>query len=287
LFDEQNRLAVIIENKIGTGEHSGQLERYYEAVREEYPEYKILALYLTPGGDEPSHPEYLPMDYRTVCEILDEIAESRASVAEPDARVLIKHYTEILKRNIVGDSEIARLSRQIYRKHSRAIDLIFENISSSQEALLERFKEVLRDFIEEEPRMRLRQDGRSKIKFEVREWNVPENNLWFEFWNQPGRLELKAFVGPGQEEVRQKLFQMVRNNTEAFGTHRNLGAKWTNVFYRELLPQSMYETAAADEREAEIRKNWDDFLENDLPRIDAALKNEAWIWDSEESEISS
>lgn len=131
LLDEREKLAVIIENKIGAGEHSDQLDRYHEAVREEYPDYRLLALYLTPGGDEPSHPEYLPVDYQTVCEVLDELAESRASVMEPDAAVLITHYTEMLRRHIVGDSEIARLSRQIYQKHQRAIDLIYQHRRSS------------------------------------------------------------------------------------------------------------------------------------------------------------
>ena len=133
LLDERNRLAVIIENKIGAGEHGDQLDRYYEAVREQYPDYRLLALYLMPGGDEPSHPEYLPVDYRAVCEILDGLAESRASVTEPDLRVLITHYTEMLRRHIVGDSEIARLSQQIYQKHKRAIDLIYEHRFAQQE----------------------------------------------------------------------------------------------------------------------------------------------------------
>jgi len=47
----------------------------------------------------------------------------------------------------------------------------------------------------------------------------------------------------------------------------------------------MYEAVPNNEREAEIRKNWDDFLENDLPRIDDTLKQERWIWKPEDNEI--
>ena len=47
LLDERNRLAVIIENKIDTGEHSDQLQRYYEIVRQHYPGYRMIGLYLT------------------------------------------------------------------------------------------------------------------------------------------------------------------------------------------------------------------------------------------------
>ncbi|MEJ7841264.1 MAG: PD-(D/E)XK nuclease family protein [Rubrobacter sp.] len=52
LVDERNRLAVVIENKIDTGEHSDQLGRYYEVVKQHYPNCKVIGLYLTPAGDE-------------------------------------------------------------------------------------------------------------------------------------------------------------------------------------------------------------------------------------------
>ncbi len=51
---------------------------------------------------------------------------------------------------------------------------------------------------------------------------------------------------------------------------------------RTILEPELYENANDTQREAEIRKNWFDFLENDLPRIDDALKREAWIWEEPE-----
>jgi hypothetical protein len=294
LFDEQNRLAVIIENKIGTGEHSGQLERYYEVVREEYPEHKILALYLTLDGDEPSHTEYLPMDYRAVCEILDELAENRASVVEPDAKVLIKHYTEMLRRHIVGDSEIARLSREIYRKHSRAIDLIMEyrpNPEQENRQLLERL-------INDTSQLPYRGRHRNLyIFFYPEEWKVSSLNagasdrhgfLRFVFHNHSDSIILFLETSPGEEETRRRLYEMSLKYKSLFENPQdpeNIG--YPKLFSRTFLTPEFCENATEAEREAEIRKNWDDFLENDLPRIDAALKNEAWIWDSGESEISS
>jgi len=287
LLDEQEKLAVVIENKIGAGEHGDQLDRYHTAVREEYPDHKLLALYLTPRGDEPSHPEYLPVDYRTVCEILDELAESRASVIEPDAKVLIEHYTEMLRRHIVGDSEIARLSRQIYQKHKRAIDLIIEHRYESQETVREQLRQLCNFLIDEQQNFVLAHNGKNKIGFDVQHWNVPETIFKFEFWNYPESLELKLFIGPGSKKVRQGLFQMVRNNSEVFASQQGLGGKWSAAYNLQLLEESFYSEATDAEREVEIRKNWDDFLENDLPRIDEALKKEAWIWESGETGESS
>jgi hypothetical protein len=60
---EQNSLICLIENKIGTTEHSGQLRRYLKTVRQKYPEATIIPVYLTPEGDEASEEGYLNLSY--------------------------------------------------------------------------------------------------------------------------------------------------------------------------------------------------------------------------------
>ena len=55
ILEENIKLAVIIENKIDGTESEGQLKRYYEAVKKQFPNYNIVCLYLTPEGDIPSH----------------------------------------------------------------------------------------------------------------------------------------------------------------------------------------------------------------------------------------
>ncbi len=295
LHDERNRLAVIVENKIGAGEHGDQLSRYYEAVREEYPEHKILALYLTPDGDEPSHPEYFPVDYRAVCGILDELAESRASVAEPDAKVLIKHYTEMLRRHIVGDSEIARLSRQIYQRHSRAIELIYEHRFAQREAHSDLLMRLIKETSGFSYQSRSRIGSTEFIGFAYANWSVAvlrrsrksagNNVVTFSFANRQNSLDLKLHYHSTDEGARSKVLRVLTENFDIF-YHAQAESKELQ-FFRAMLPADMYENATDEEREDEIRKNWDDFLKNDLPRIDAALKKESWIWDSEESETPS
>jgi hypothetical protein len=293
--DERNQLVVIIENKIGAGEHGDQLDRYHEAVREEYPDHKLLALYLTPDGDEPSHPDYLPVDYRAVCEILDDLAESQASVIEPDLRVLITHYTDMLRRHIVGDSEIARLSQQVYRKHQRAIELIYEHRFAERDAL----SKVLVRLIEEASSLDLgyrdKDDSGEYIVFEPRSWRVPalemgrsyrgsRRILYFVLYsNPPNSLDLWLELGSGNEKTRHRLANMARGNPSVFGEEVSAELLEEDVlFSRTLLAEGFCESTKDTEREAEIRKNWADFLENDLPRLDAALKQEAWIWEPED-----
>ncbi len=303
LLDEREKLAVIIENKIGTGEHSDQLNRYHATVKEKYPEHKPLALYLTPGGDEPSHPKYLPVDYRVVCGILDELAESRASIVEPDARVLITHYTEMLRRHIVGDSEIARLSRQIYEKHRRAINLIYQHRPEpgqghreDRDRLRNEARKLLERLINDAPQLTYKGgSGNPYVFFYPDEWNVPSLNanssdqtgfLRFVFHNHVNRLTLLLVANTGDHGTRQKLYEMCLKHEPLFEKPESPEDNEKPKFYsRTFLRPEFCETATDAEREAEIRNNWADFLENDLSRIQDALKQEGWIWESSDNEI--
>ena len=58
--NDDNRLVLLIENKIDSGEGEGQLERYLQEVERAYPRssgFKTIPLYLTPEGDDPADEE--------------------------------------------------------------------------------------------------------------------------------------------------------------------------------------------------------------------------------------
>lgn len=61
LLNEAGKWAMIIENKIWSTERSGQLSKYYKFTKEDYPDWQVFAVYLTPFGNIPSHKSYLPL----------------------------------------------------------------------------------------------------------------------------------------------------------------------------------------------------------------------------------
>jgi len=126
VLSEAHQLAVIIENKIGSKEHSNQLERYYKSVEEQFHNWKILGIYLTPEGDIPSDNRYLTLSYEIVCTLVESIIKSRKSTIGPDINTLMQHYAVMLRRFILSGSELEQLCLKIYRKHQRALDLLFE-----------------------------------------------------------------------------------------------------------------------------------------------------------------
>jgi hypothetical protein len=224
LLDADNELAVVVENKIGTGEHSDQLQRYLNIVEQHHPGWRIVPLYLTPSGFIPSHNRYLPVSYGLVCEVIDGLAESVACAVNPDVKTLMTHYTEMLRRRIVGsDSEIARLCRQINRRHRRALDLLQEYRSRAQAEV----HVLIKNLVENETGLVEDYISKSELYFGIRGWDTtalltrgggtPSGRLLlFDFWNYPGSLNLKLYIGPGPEDIRRQLLDMARARPDVY-----------------------------------------------------------------------
>ncbi len=54
----KERVVLVIENKIWTGEHSDQLARYHQTAQSHHVGWQIIPVYLTPGGSAPSDQRY-------------------------------------------------------------------------------------------------------------------------------------------------------------------------------------------------------------------------------------
>lgn len=82
LFEEKQKFAVIIENKIDSeeridGSDGGQLEKYWKTVKENYPEFDLAGLYLSRDGSKPSNSNYFPVGYKLIGKIIKEIFRPR------------------------------------------------------------------------------------------------------------------------------------------------------------------------------------------------------------------
>ncbi|MBQ6283060.1 MAG: PD-(D/E)XK nuclease family protein [Bacilli bacterium] len=125
LKSRKNKIVICIENKIWTGEHDNQLNRYKEIIDNEYEDFKKLYLYLTPYGDVASDSDnWASISYNDIFTILDELNLENVNNR---IKLLIEDYKSIIRRKIMKDDELKELCNNIYRKHKQAIDLIIEN----------------------------------------------------------------------------------------------------------------------------------------------------------------
>ena len=139
IVSAQNKFVCIVENKIWTGEHDCQLERYAGIVDTEFNGYQKLYIYLAPYNDcesellERNNKEskiyYIPMNYEQVHNVINKVLRFKSDTISHDVKIFIEHYNKMIERNIMGqtDKQIVELCRKIYRENKVAIDLINEN----------------------------------------------------------------------------------------------------------------------------------------------------------------
>lgn len=279
LLDAGHHLTVIIENKIDSGEHSDQLQRYRQAVRQHYSGWSVISLYLTPDRAIPSDDTYLPVDYSDVCKLIESLVEHKASTLGEDVCTLMTHYTKMLRRHIVSESEISELCQRIYQKHQRALDLIYEYKPDQQVTI----REILERQIREATDLVLDHCSKMYIRFALEEWDIPalrEGKGWtrsgrillFEFANNTDNLKLRLHIGPGPISIRQKVFDMARSHQPLFRTGKSLNQQWNMIFDRSFLTAKSYEEVTTEKLEEEIHQHWAKFLEHDLPAIRSAIR---------------
>ena len=128
IISHKEKIAVAIENKVDSHEHSNQLNRYRMQMEQAYPDYQRLYVYLTPDGDTPSDEvNWQIFSYSDVAEILENICEN-PNVSE-ETGLLIKNYVSFIRRDIVEDKRLIEICNKIYSKHRQALDLIYDNIT--------------------------------------------------------------------------------------------------------------------------------------------------------------
>lgn len=286
ILEETIKLAVIIENKIDSGESKGQLKRYYETVKKHYPDYNLVCLFLTPEGDIPSFEEYIPVSYELVCEIVENLVETKESVLGSDLLSLIRNYAVMLRRHIVGESEIAMLCQKIYRKHQKALDLIFEYKPDLQVET----RNFIEDLIDNDPVLIKDHCSKGYIKFLAKEWDVPlltrgkgwvasNRILLFEFVNRPEKIALRLHIGPTEESgIREKLYKMATVNKKPFKSSGSLTRKWKSIYSRSFVTKKDLQENEYDVIVEKIATQWQKFIDDDLPDIRDAVKAEKWIW---------
>jgi len=282
IIDGLHRFAVIVENKIDSGEHDNQLTRYRQIVSQHYPDFKLICLFLTPEGQVPSDPEYIKISYELICRLVEDIAQSRETTLGRDVLIFMKHYVEMLRRHIVGESEIEKLCQQIYRKHKSALDLIFEYRPDQQTAT----KDFLSELISSNPQMEMDYSSKSYIYFIPKRWDLPVlrkgqgwtrsgRMLLFVFLNEPNALKLHLIIGPGPDEIRQKVFKVICENEPPFSrSFKALGKNTSTVYKYNLLTKNNYQEKTTEELQDEIKHKWNDFLNHEMPKLNEVLLRE-------------
>ena len=227
----RTRLAIVIENKIGAGEHGDQLARYRETVTRHFGGWTVLSIFLSPLGALPTNPDYQIAEYNTIVTLTEELA--LLPELDSDVITLLRHYSQMLRRHVLHEDELDALCQQLYQRHRRAFDLIFERRADPHA----RIREELEHLVRANPVLQLdyaKSSARSQLSFApvawdallprgtLRDWSAEGRILLFWFTNRPQSLRISLQISAGTDpEDRARLIAVAEAQGSPFAVRRD------------------------------------------------------------------
>lgn len=295
--NDQHRVFLAIENKIGSGEHSRQLERYRDIVERELgEEWNIILCFLAPDIHDPSDDQYIPLSYDSVHTLLAKLLARYESNLGADFALVARHYLELLATHVINDPALDKLCNDIYQKHKIALDLIFQKRASPRAVLRAAVdgwisahsNEVVAD-----------STGNAYIRF------VP--NAWLRFSPVIGSSkggELHALyvlvtlredqvwisieMREGGADYRERIYSIVSSDRKLFNqSQRALTKQFFTPFSKKILSPADFEKFESEELAGKVVEALDGFNKGLLPQLTKAL-TEGWsIHEPESMELDS
>jgi hypothetical protein len=279
--DDNHKLICVLENKIYSKEHSGQLRRYKEIVEVEYPDYQKMFVYLTIEGDEASEDEYLSISYHDIIEIITHIIDNKSTSIGEEILIFISHYREMFRRYIMENSEIQEICKKIYKKHKKALDLIFEykpdKILENHDFIIDVIQKRNDIILDSESKKYIRviPESLDFIKRVGDGWTKSKRILLFEIYNDSNGINLYLIIGPGPQEIRNKIYQISRENKLInFNLNRKLTPRWFAIYKKNILREKEFESNDGEDLRELIGERLNNIFAKEIPRIVNVFKNQ-------------
>lgn len=127
--DPSGGFLCLIENKIGATEGHDQTTDYHEIglvtfPRERHPHR--VCIYLSPDGVPPLSQEFIPLSYRSVLTVLDNLL---ATTDMPETeRFLLGQFRENIVRGVAMDPKTIDLAQAVYEQHRDVFEFVIQNV---------------------------------------------------------------------------------------------------------------------------------------------------------------
>ncbi|MCD2137911.1 PD-(D/E)XK nuclease family protein [Salinicoccus halitifaciens] len=282
-ISESNKFIVVIENKVWSKESKHQLKKYQEIIQSEFPDYQKLFIYLTPFGDEASNPDlWKSLSYTQIIEMIESSLNLKANVMETSVKLFIQQYIETLRRYVVGDYELEKACRDIYFKHKRALDLIFE----FKPDIYSEVAEILQEIIRNKPGFILDGSNKTYIRFTTevidqiveqkgQGWTKSHRIPLFEFQNRGDKLALKFIIGPGEESIRKHIYEIATRNPSVFkGRNRQFKPVYTSLYSKRVIVYDETHEVDYENLKTTLELRLDKIFDNEVKDVEKILLNE-------------
>ena len=286
ILNEADQTLCAVENKVFSSEHSEQLTRYRKALADSYPGFTRHHVFLTPRGKLPDrkeeHEHWTPATYAAILNIIQGLVDDNRSPAKEDVRSFLRQYVTTLRRNIVPETSITQLARQIYLQHRAAIELI----NQYKPDFAEETKTILREAIAQHPSLRFDLESSNIIRVRSVNWDEypsyrtgtawkpSESVLTLEFDFRQEHPFLLLMLGPGSNQVvRTRIYQSVIQYPHLFKpvSQSLVGFTWLDRKGPILNDADFDNWDDQDAIRSKVNSWVDDFAENQFPAMNAVI----------------
>lgn len=281
LVSKKNGVVIIIENKVYSGEHSNQLKRYYDLMQSKYSgdKYKLVPIFLTLEGKEPSHKKYFSASYSDVLETIEFVIKNYKNRTTDDVAKFIKYYLRILKEKYVMDDKLKKMCKDIYGDNKEVIDMIYSVGNEIDiESAIELFKKKHDSLISVALKPRsfgfvLKEFEASRIG-ELEGWDGFPIVFWFSEYSK--KLKLVLYVGPfADPKMRIRFLETLEEqNIKIRSNAKQVGRQYSIIYTDTLLIKDWTD-------EEELNEGMENLFNKNkvveiIPKVFAAITNMNW-----------
>lgn len=280
---DEPRFVIAIENKIDSGEHSNQLQRYENTVAAEFADWKAMFVFLTTDSSAASDEGWVPYSYADIHRVLERAHRTNAGAIGHDVVAFLEHYLRTIRSKFMEDKEIDDLCRKIFRTHRQALDLIYERVGSPE---LVTYREI-QEFVKTEmPSWTLVHRGKKETVIALKPWiecfpsigtwySLPQAWIVLNFWPQEHGLYFRLYACPTSDsDLRRKIIGRLIDNPKEFGLRSKIKTfreKWATLASGDLAKWTAAEEADLDQIKSAVRTKLDEIAKR-LASAPAALQ---------------
>ena len=130
VLSPRNGWVFVVENKFHSKQHSNQLKRYMKVATKEFTGRHIQGIFLTLEDEEPEDARYAPINYTTICELIEQIILSGSMPLTKEVEIFVRHYLDVIKEATGMSDErdkVERLAKKLYRDHKQVLDFVVKH----------------------------------------------------------------------------------------------------------------------------------------------------------------
>lgn len=257
---------VVVELKIDAEESENQLEAYEKVVEQQFKDKKPIFVYLTKRRDDATRDRWSTLGLEDVIEGFNQLSFHSENEVGDGAR-LLRAYLDMLRRHHLEDRELDELAARLWKEHKEALEFLLTKKTDPITEFFRSFRQDGRPFLDKvavflNERIGDGKHGFSadsnngtlrKPRFTVDAWNDWEplksgDGSWtknqhliaWEIKENNGRLFLNSILGPGDDVMRQRIYDQLQryreaNSQEAGWSTRSLSKVWFTMSGKVLI----------------------------------------------------